>query len=255
MENYDFILLLLEASIIFLFGLCAGSFSSALIYRIPQKLNWVSDRSHCPNCNHVLGFYDLLPLFSWVFSGRQCRHCSAPISFIYPLLELLAGFLAICVYFRFGFTPEAGIILLALPFLISLLAIDLKYYILPNQLNLILFFLGCSRLFIASFNNLDIQIYVIAALVYAGLSWILGVLMKKILGKEALGFGDVKFFLVAGLWLGLDPLPYFLMFSGAFGIAFGFFWQKLTQSKLFPFGPSLIVSFYILLLYQGSVIM
>lgn len=255
MENHDFILCLFEVSIVFFFGLCAGSFSSALIYRVPHKMNWVSERSKCPNCSHVLGFLDLVPVLSWAFSGRKCRYCSSSISCIYPLLELFAGMLALGVYLRFGFTLEGGIVLLSLPFLIGLFVIDLQSYILPNQLNIILFFLGVIRLIVLAIDGGDVSLYLIAAVLYAGLAWGLGVFVKKLLRKDALGFGDVKFFLVSGLWLGLSPLPYFLMLSGVFGIIFGAFWQKITQSKLFPFGPSLIVSFYILLLYQGAIIM
>lgn len=255
MEYENVVLTFLESGLVLFLGLCAGSFSSALVYRIPHHLNWVSERSRCPNCYHVLGALDLIPVFSWLLSHCKCRYCKSSISPIYPLLELISGLLALGVYFRFGLTYESGIILLALPFLMSLFIIDLKSYTLPNQFNFILFFLGLIRLFLASLYGVDGHLYFIAAVIYGGLAWLLGVVMKNALQKEALGFGDVKFFMVAGLWLGLDLLPYFLMFSGVFGILFGIIWQKITQSKLFPFGPSLIVSFYILLLYQGSIIM
>ncbi len=65
------------------------SFSSVLIYRWYNKKTWILNwRSECTNCHHKLGFFDLIPVFSYIFSRWKCRHCKAKISFIYPLLEI-----------------------------------------------------------------------------------------------------------------------------------------------------------------------
>lgn len=79
---------------------------------------------------------------------------------------------------------------------------------------------------------------------YAGIVWILGVAVQHILKRDALGFGDVKFFAVAGLWLGAGMLPVFLILSGILGCAFGIFWKKIKQKDIFPFGPALILALY-----------
>ena len=76
--------------------------------------------------------------------------------------------------------------------------------------------------------------------------------MSFILKRDSLGFGDVKFFIMAGLWLGLSYLPYFLMLSGVFGVLFGFAWQYIKKEKLFPFGPALILSFVFILCIKNS---
>src|SRR5690606_8342699 len=90
------------------------------------------------------------------------------------------------------------------------------------------------------------------ALVFAFVIWITGKLMTTILKKEALGFGDVKFFGMAGLWLGLSWLPIFMILSGLSGIIWGTGWRVVTRDPVFPFGPALILSFYSCLLLQGT---
>jgi len=67
-----------------------------------------------------------------------------------------------------------------------------------------------------------------------------------------LGLGDVKFFAVAGLWLGWEALPDFCVVSGLTGLVLGIIWKKITGQPSFPFGPALIFSFYLLFLMGGS---
>lgn len=90
----------LRAGLFFCLGACIGSFATALMHRIPRKLNWATDRSRCPCCNHVLGAQDLVPVFSWVFLKGKCRYCHVRISPRYPLTETVFGIIfAVCGVF------------------------------------------------------------------------------------------------------------------------------------------------------------
>ena len=93
---------------------------------------------------------------------------------------------------------------------------------------------------------------VLSALLFGGFALLMGVSVSFVLKKDALGMGDVKFFAVAGLWLGGAMLPAFCILSGVMGIILGGVWQRVTGSQLFPFGPALILSMYILWLIDGS---
>lgn len=95
--------------LIFLFGMCLGSFASALSYRVPRRMpwshykdkhtqKWVAVRSICPECKNVLGVKDLFPLLSWGISKGRCRYCQTAISVRYPIQEVIAGVVA-CVIF------------------------------------------------------------------------------------------------------------------------------------------------------------
>lgn len=74
-----------------LLGAVTGSFLNVCILRIPANQNFVTGRSHCPACGHVLAFYDMVPVLSWLFLKGRCRYCRAPVSIQYPAVELLTA--------------------------------------------------------------------------------------------------------------------------------------------------------------------
>jgi prepilin signal peptidase PulO-like enzyme (type II secretory pathway) len=80
-----------KAGLFFCLGLIFGSFLTAVTYRVPRGLDWVSARSKCTACGHALGVLDLIPVFSWLFLRGKCRHCGVKISARYPLIELSTG--------------------------------------------------------------------------------------------------------------------------------------------------------------------
>tara|TARA_R110002095_G_scaffold147975_3_gene128070 strand:+ start:6444 stop:7226 length:783 start_codon:yes stop_codon:yes gene_type:complete len=251
-------LLMPEIFVTFFLGLIMGSFSTALIYRVPRKLSWTVERSSCTNCKQNLRAYDLVPLFSWLSTMGRCRYCKASVSYSYPLIELVCVAMAFAIYCVFGFSIEALFALAAVPFLMALFVIDLRHMILPNQLVFILLVIGLARLFYFSISGVftkapDMFVtYFGGAILYAAIPWLMGIILTKILKKDSLGFGDIKFFFVSGMWLGLSVLPFFLMSSGILAILFALLWRALFKKEVFPFGPALIISFFGLLLFQGS---
>lgn len=92
--------------IIFIYGIVIGSFLNVCILRIPLKETIVSKRSHCMTCGHQLAWYDLFPLFSYLFLGGKCRYCKAKISAQYPVIEALNGVLAVLCFAMGGFFPH-----------------------------------------------------------------------------------------------------------------------------------------------------
>ncbi len=250
-------LLFLEIFTVIVIGLILGSFSTALIYRIPRHLSWTLERSICTSCNKPLRVFDLIPVFSWILSKGKCRYCKISVSYIYPLIEVISATVCLVVYMVFGLKPEAFFIFAAIPFILALLFIDLKHMILPNQLVFIVLIIGIIRLiYIYNSSHLlkieDIFFtYFTGALTYAFIPWLSGMIMTNLLKKESLGFGDVKFFFVAGIWLGFDYLPFFLISSGFGAVIFALLWKFFKNKQAFPFGPALIISFIGLLLLQG----
>ena len=79
-------------SIIFIIGTFFGSFFTLAVYRIPRKEDILIKHSYCPNCNHKLGFFDLFPVFSYIFLAGRCQYCKNKIRPRYLILELLSGF-------------------------------------------------------------------------------------------------------------------------------------------------------------------
>ncbi len=77
--------------IIFMIGTLFGSFFTLAVYRLPLGKDITHERSYCPNCNHKLNFFDLIPILSYVFLGGKCRYCKQKIRPRYLLLEVLSG--------------------------------------------------------------------------------------------------------------------------------------------------------------------
>jgi len=77
--------------IIFIIGTLFGSFYTLAVYRIPKNIDIVKKHSYCPNCNHKLGFLELIPVLSYILLGGKCKHCKQKIRPRYLILEVLGG--------------------------------------------------------------------------------------------------------------------------------------------------------------------
>ncbi len=82
----------------FVLGAIAGSFINALSYRLPRGISMVRPRSSCPQCKHVLGLPDLVPIFSYLWYHGRCRHCRAPYGPRYLYIELIMANLTAFVF-------------------------------------------------------------------------------------------------------------------------------------------------------------
>ena len=247
-----------------LFGLCLGSFASALIYRIPRDISWIFDkssddnktsRSQCPSCGAKLGIADLVPLFSWLLSRAKCRHCHQKIPAFYPLVELTTMFLVLGLFWVWGLTASAFPIYLAVPFLIAALVIDWEHFILPDDINIALFILSCGYLLISwgesGWDFAILQDGVVAAALLVSIFWFVSFVLGKIKGRGALGRGDLKFLPSAGLFLGVSALPTFMALSGVLGLVAALLKGANKDDGAFPFGPALIISLYVHVFLTG----
>ena len=76
---------------IYIIGVLLGSFFTLATYRLPLKQDITHTRSYCPNCNHKLNFWDLIPVLSYIFLKGKCRYCKNKISPRYIVIELASG--------------------------------------------------------------------------------------------------------------------------------------------------------------------
>ena len=237
---------------IFVLGLCFGSFVNMLIYRVAINYKLESkkfkveskNRSFCDYCGKQLNWYENIPVFSWlVLKGKtKCCHKKLPIS--YPIVELLTGLLFLIFYFL-GRPQESplqfGVGLLIIVFLVFSAMFDLKYMILPDFSTVILItvaFLGVV------FDEPNVIPYLLSALVASGFLLILNLITK---GK-GMGMGDVKLAIFMGLFLG--PQKTIVAFYVAFivGAIYGLILMALKKAKKksqIPFGPFLILGIFV----------
>lgn len=91
--------------ILFIIGIYFGSFFTLATYRLPKKENITHKHSYCPSCNHKLGLFDLIPIFSYIFLKGKCRYCKNKIGIRYFLFEILTGI----VFVLFGLSLKITI--------------------------------------------------------------------------------------------------------------------------------------------------
>lgn len=259
-----------------LLGLVVGSFLNVVILRLPPRLMhaWrqqsrdlleiqgvtddapppglVWESSHCPHCKHKLGVVENIPVVSWLALRGRCRHCKAPISSQYPLVELLTGICSAAIVWKFGVSWQAGAGLLLTWALIASSGIDVRTQLLPDQLTLPLLWLGLLLSLVPLFADSTASILG-AVLGYLSL-WAVYWLFKLATGKEGMGYGDFKLLGALGAWMGpLALLPIVLMSSLIGAIVGGAFLALRGQDRAtpIPFGPFIAAAGWIWFLFSG----
>lgn len=220
-------------------GAIFGSFATAIIYRMPRDINWISKRSACPKCQHALGAADLIPIISFIISGGKCRYCKMNFGYNYLIIELLmiAGFM-VCAHL-FGDSFKTVIISLMVFCTIVICAVDFEHYIIPDEINILLFLTGIVY---GLYNGEGYEQLLLMPLFFFALAMGLRYLMYFWKKREGLGLGDVKFFIAAGTFLPVANLSLFLLLSGLIGLIIALLWKVMKKGEVFPFGPALVIS-------------
>lgn len=234
--------------LMFLVGLCVGSFLSVVIYRLRAGESAIKGRSRCDFCRRQIAWYDNVPLLSYFLLGGKCRHCRKPIKLEYPLTELIIGIEFVWIYwllkinFNFFNWLEGGYSFALLVYwlilfsgIITIAIYDFKYMLIPDQILWPLIGVAFMRLFIS-------QNWIVVPTAFGSMAF-LGCLHLITKGK-GMGWGDVQLGFLLGLVLGwpLIAVAYVVAFltgaiSGAILIMFK---QKTLKTKI-AFGPFLII--------------
>ena len=254
-------------------GLLVGSFLNVVILRLPKRLEWewkrdareelgqtelydppppgiVVEPSHCPHCQHRLSWYENIPVLSWLVLRGRCRNCRTPISIQYPAVELLTMLLVVTCVWRFGFGWQGFGASLLSCYLIAAAGTDLREKLLPDQLTLVLLWLGL----IASVDNLFVPAkHAIAGAVLGYLSlWSVNWVFKQIRGKTGMAAGDFKLLAALGAWAGYQALLPILLVSSLVGAIVGTIFLQMTKrggDTYIPFGPYLAIAGWVVFLW------
>lgn len=180
---------------IFLFGIVTGSFLNVCIYRIPEKQNIATVRSHCMSCGYTLKWYDLIPLLSYLALGGRCRKCKAKLSVQYPLIEALNGILYLIIFAVYGFSIDSLLYCLLFSALLLLSVIDFRTYEIPFGINIFILAIGLARV------ATDLSNWLEYGAGFLSVSAFLLVIYAVTKGK-GIGGGDVKLMAACGLVVG-----------------------------------------------------
>jgi leader peptidase (prepilin peptidase)/N-methyltransferase len=253
----------LEAGLFSLLGLLVGSFLNVVIYRIPIMLeaqwkaecaemagnelpaaapfNLMVPRSRCQRCAHQLAWFENIPVFSYLFLRGKCRHCSAPISVRYPLVELSTSVLFFFCAWHWGATPAALAWSGFSAAILALAMIDWDTTLLPDNITLPLLWAGLIA------AALGITRITLTESVWGAVGgymslWLVYWAFKLATGKEGMGFGDFKLFAALGAWFGWQALIPIILMASVIGAVVGItmkFSSGLREGGYIPFGPFL----------------
>lgn len=236
----------MQLSLIIILSAIIGSFITMISYRLPLDDSIIKKkRSFCPKCKHILGWASLIPVLSYLLQKGKCRYCKSKIPVRYLLIELSTIAILTFIYLNLGLTFNSAILAILAILLLIIIVTDLEHYIIPDSIQILLFI---NAIIYILYNNINLLHSLLSGVLYASLGLALYYSFLKIMKKEALGFGDIKFMGIAGMFLGYYEISTFLLLSGLIGTTFGMIWIKLTKSKIFPFGPALAIALMICLL-------
>ena len=229
------------------FGAIMGSFLNCAAFRTARGESFLTGRSRCDSCGHVLGPLELIPVVSWVLQRGKCRACGAPISIRCPVTELLCSLLTALCLLRFGFTALGlrNYVFLCCLFCLSL--VDLDCMLIPDECHVISVLAWLLALPFLRPRPAEILASVLAGLAAGALLLFLSGILDRVLGRESLGGGDVKLVAVTGLYLGPVGTLFCLMLSCVLGLLF----QALAgeRGRAFPFGPAISAAACLMLLW------
>lgn len=225
---------------IFINGAVLGSFANVVIYRMPKGESVVRPRSRCQKCNHVVAWFDNIPILSWFVLRGKCRYCGEPFSFRYPFVELLMGSLFALAYAYFGFSWSFVEALFFLFPIVICVFIDFDHMILPDEFTLSGIVIGLigalinpDRTFLDAFWGV---------LLGGGFLWALAYLYFVFTKNDGMGGGDIKLLAWIGAVLGWEAIPFVILVSAITGSIVGILFAFKSKEGLktaIPFGPYL----------------
>ncbi|MFZ0483955.1 MAG: prepilin peptidase [Desulfobacterales bacterium] len=233
----------LFVSLVFMFGLCIGSFLNVCIYRVPSSTSIINpSRSFCPQCNSTIQFYDNIPVLSYLWLRGRCRNCKAPISFRYPLVELMTGTLAIAILFKFGLTLEGAIYFVFMSSLLVITFIDIDHKIIPDIISLPGIPIGLAASFVLPAMTFTSSL--LGLLAGGGSLLLVAWTYSLITRKEGMGGGDIKLLGMIGAFVGWKGVIFTIFAASLTGTLVGMIVMLLKGKNLkfaIPFGPFLSI--------------
>ncbi len=234
-----------------------GSFANVCIYRLPLDKGVVSGRSYCPKCKKQITWKDNIPIISYFLLNGKCRKCKKQISSQYALVEFLSILFFIIIYFLYGITLTTFLLMILSLSFIIIFFIDLKHFIIPNEITFSMMALGFLKSFDPNLNSLFPNYInsLIGGFLGYGIIWSIIYFYKQVRKKEGMGLGDAKLFGVIGFWFGWIAIPFIIFLSSVIALLSvvpSLLKNSRTMSSQIPFGPYIIIGTLIYLFFENS---
>lgn len=232
---------------LFTLGTILGSFYNVVAYRITKGESIVYPSSHCPNCNHKLRFWELIPIFSFLLQRGKCSSCKTKISWFYPLSEIVCGLAFVLAFLSFEISFDLIIALTFISMLIIIVLSDYYYMIIEDSVLIVFGLLLLLEIFLI--NGFDVLLLSIKnGLISFGIMFLLKIFGDLIFKKESMGGGDIKLMLVIGIVIGWDMSIITIFLSAMLAFPVSLIILKSKKNHEIPYGPFLALASLIIYL-------
>lgn len=239
------------AVLIFVLGLVFGSFYCVIATRIPRGEKALLSRSRCDHCKKELKWYNLIPVFSYVFQRGKCSSCGKRIDVLHLVVELACGVFFLLGYWMYGISYELFMYLIAISLMMIIFITDFIYMIiLDSPLVVASVLIIVVRFIYNGFS--DVLSALLAGLILFWIMFGVSKLGEYLFKREALGGGDIKFAFVMGLLLGAKLGVTALIFSTFLALPYSVAAMYLKNDSEVAFGPFLAGALVIILIYADK---
>jgi len=222
-------------------GACVGSFLNVCIYRLPRHESLMWPGSRCTRCARALSWYENVPVVSWVLLRGRCRTCREPVSWMYPIVEVITALTFLSGYLLYGISAIGAVRVLFACALIVLFVTDLQHKILPNVITVPGIVVG----FVLSlFLPPGWRDSLIGIAIGGGTLFAIAEAYYRLRGLEGLGMGDVKLLAMIGAFLGWKLVLLTLVMASLSGSIIGVALIASKRGNLkyaLPFGTFLAI--------------
>lgn len=223
---------------IFIVGAVFGSFFDCLANRLSMNESIIKPRSHCDACGHILNWYELIPILSYLIQKGKCKKCGKILSIEYILTEVITGILFCLSYYFFGLSIDTLISLVVVSVIVVTFISDAKYMVILDEI-LVVGSILIMALYAIKGDYNTLLTMCISALVLSVIMLLIKVLGDKAFGKESLGWGDVKLSMFAGLVLGVKLGVMYIFLGSVLALPYAIYITIKKKEGLLPFGPFL----------------
>lgn len=248
---------------VFVLGAVVGSFLNVCISRLPDRQSIVKPRSRCPKCENAIAWYDNLPIISFIILRAKCRHCGEPISFQYPIIELLTAALFVLVMHNFTNIPAIVIYMVFTSALVVITFIDLEHYIIPDEISLpgvvigLLLSLLPDTVTGGQLVTSSVVDSLIGCVVGGGLLYLTALFSLVAFKKEGMGGGDIKLLAMVGAFLGWKMALMTIVVGSVFGAFVGvalILLRLKVRGDYIPFGPYLALGAFLAMMWGDQIL-
>jgi leader peptidase (prepilin peptidase)/N-methyltransferase len=244
----------LSIAVIF-WGLCLGSFTTAIIPREMEGVSWFSlrgekARSHCAVCHKQLSWRELIPIISYIKQKQKCACGKNKIPIFYPITESIILCLTIILFYKFGFSILSIGITLSLPFFATCFWMGYKSQPITDRILIVLSFIAVGTIFLTiTDKNLFHAIY--GALGVGCVGFVTMLISHKFSSRKFLSWDIIKLWVIIGFWLGISSVGYFLFLMGVGGALWILFPPKTFKDKpqSFPYTLCSLLVFFVLMVW------